>query len=77
MTNPLQFFRDDHKENRFDFESVNQKLIDLVNYNRILKQWATQSQRHNFKFDWRMHYFIKSIEEIEPSLPLIKNIEDE
>ena len=43
LTNPLQFFREDHRDNRFDFNSVTEKLIDLVNYNRVLKQWASQS----------------------------------
>ena len=43
MTNPLQFFKEDLKENQFEFHTVIDKLSALVNYNRIIKHWATQS----------------------------------
>ena len=41
LTNPLSFFQDAYKENKFEFQPVVDRMIDLVNYNRIIKHWAS------------------------------------
>lgn len=71
MTNPLQFFKDAFKEDQFDFQPVVDRMIDLVNYNRIAKHWASQAQRNHFEDDHRLRYFLATMNAVEPALPLL------